>query len=117
MATAVAAAFIAFWDSSKDQAALFGGLAGASLLLVAAGFAAAAARPTSFDLAGNHPNKWFDDREGDLVDRIGRECESYQRRISYNEGVMGANKRLMTLAFLAGLLAPLGSVLVWLLLR
>ena len=117
MATAVAAAFIAFWDSSKDQAALIGGLAGAALLLVAAGFAAWAARPTAFDLPGNHPAKWIDDREGNLVERIGRECESYQRRISYNDGVMAGNKGWMKLAFIAALLAPLASVAVWLVLR
>lgn len=116
MATAVAAAFIAFWDSSKDEAALFGGLGGAIVLLTAAGFAAWAARPTSFDLPGNHPIKWFDDSEGSLIERIGRECESYQRRISYNDEVMGRNKGWMKLAFVAALLAPVISVSTWLIL-
>lgn len=117
MATAVAAVVIAFWDNSKDDAALAAGLVGAALLLAAAVFAAIAARPVAFDVAGNHPAKWIDDRKGSLVARIGRECESYQRRITFNDSVMSRNKGWITIAFGVALIAPPVSVLVWLCLR
>jgi hypothetical protein len=117
MATAVAAAVIAFWDSSSNQPALYAGLIAAALLLVAACFAARAARPAPFDLPGNHPCKWFDDRKNQLVQRIGREAESYQRRITHNDAVMSENKGWIMIAFGIALATPAVSVAAWLLLR
>ncbi len=117
MATAVAAAFLAFADAFQDKAALAAGLTGAGFLLIAGCFAAWAARPVAFDLPGNHPDKWFDDRKDGLTQRLGRESESYQRRITHNDSVMAANKGWIIIAFGLALLAAPMSVLIWLLLH
>src|SRR6476661_4035467 len=73
-ATAIAAAFIAFWDKTADKAALIGGLTGAAMLMIAASMAAYAARPTDFRSPGNHPNQWFGGRKANIVGMIGGEA-------------------------------------------
>lgn len=113
-ATAIAAAFIAFWDKTADKAALIGGLTGAAMLMIAAGMAAYAARPTDFQSPGNHPNKWFGGRRADLPGMIGGEAESVQRRIDKNDLILVENQRWVRRAFQAALTAPFAAVLVWL---
>ena len=114
MATAVAAAFIAFWDTSQNKAALIGGFAGAACLLGAAGLAAWAARPTDFNTPGNHPRQWFSGRRGDLTKMIGGEAESVQRRIDSNDGILSKNQEALRNAFRLALLGPIIALSVWL---
>jgi hypothetical protein len=112
-ATAIAAAFIAFWDKDADKSALIGGIAAAALLMVAAIMAAYAARPTDFDSPGNHPVNWFDNRKENIVTMIGGEAESVQRRIERNAAIMAANQRCVTRAFIVAVSSPAVGLLIW----
>jgi hypothetical protein len=113
-AAAVAAAFIAFWDKSQNQAALIGGLVAAGLLLIAASFAAWAARPTDFHIPGNHPSQWFSGIRHPLVGMIGGEAESVQRRIEANDRIMAGNQAALRHSFWIALLGPFVALGAWL---
>lgn len=113
MATAVAAAFIAFWDNTQDSSALWGGLTGAAFLLVGGALAAFAARPTDFFIPGNHPRQWYEGRNSVLATMVGGEAEDVQRRIEANDTLMFANQRWLKAGFAAVMIAPLASLLVW----
>jgi hypothetical protein len=113
MATAIAAAFIAFWDKSNNLDALIGGLVGAAFLLVGAGIAAWAARPTDFEASGNHPSGWYAGRKKRLAAMIGGEAESVQRRILKNDITLVNNQKALRNAFKAALLAPVAAVGAW----
>ena len=114
-ATAIAAAFIAFWDKTADKAASIGGMVAAAMLMIAAGMAAYAARPTDFESPGNHPAQWFGGRKANIVGMIGGEAESVQRRIAKNERILTANQRWLRRAFAAALAAPALALVAWLL--
>ncbi len=73
--------------TSKDQAALVGGVIGAVFLMMAAGFAAWSARPVPFDIPGNHPEQWFQGRNAEIVGMLGGECVSVVKTFGATRGV------------------------------
>ena len=112
-ATAIAAAFIAFWDKSLDKSALIGGIAAAAFLMAAAIMAACAARPTDFHSPGNHPAMWLDNRKANIVSMIGGEAESVQRRIECNARIMTASQRWVVRSFWVALASPIIGLGTW----
>jgi hypothetical protein len=115
VASAVAAGALALWTVSQNASILAAGLVTATVLLVGAAFAAWAARPVDFNLAGNHPEKWFGVSKAPLVVVLGGEAENYQEHIEANDKVLGANQRALKRAGIAALLAPLVGVAAWVL--
>jgi hypothetical protein len=114
MAAAVAAAVVALWGKPGSEAMIVSGLLGLALIILAAGFAAWAARPTEFNTPGNHPEQWYVGRHANLVSMIGGEAESVQRRIVKNDDILRENQEALRSAFWLAIAAPVFAILPWL---
>lgn len=112
ISAAVFAGALAIWEDVPDNA-LYGMSAMAGLLLIAAAFAAWAARPIDFWFPGSRPEQWYDGRKQGLALMIGGAAENVQIAIDENEAFMSGNQTAVRFSFVLALLSPLAALAVW----
>jgi len=93
-----------------------GGITAIVLLVVAASFCIWSAWPTDFSVPGNIPASWYEDVEKprDLPLLLGEQAEIYETQIADNNQKLHANARRFQWGALAGIVAPMLGLAVWL---
>jgi len=89
------------------------------LLLICAYWCVEAASPVNFYTVGNRPNNWWEDGVSNkpLEECLKKESENYNRRIEHNSEVLNGNARAFNYALWGGILSPVVSGTVAVLVR
>lgn len=82
-------------------------------LLIAATFAAWAARPIDFFYPGSRPEEWYENRKEDFVEMLGGAAERTQTVIDENERFMDGNQEAIRAALILAIFSPIFGAVFW----
>ena len=116
-AAAVALGFAAAWFGSiPAMTGLgFGGLITGLAFAGGAWLCGHAARPLPFGLVGAQPDKWWNDavESRPLAECLRKESSNYQKRVTYNRGVLSRNAGTLRRGLRLAFVAPIFGFLTW----